>query len=681
MFARKLVRALAAALLTSAVGIGATASLGSKPVLSSVDQWIVDPGRQDIVLTGSNFASVSGAADCKTGGAPQVAFLELAPGNNTMATVGPKGTDAANCSDTRMVVSVPPRCTPGASNCLTGSGARLRVTDGSSQANTSDSNLQLTFRPYNYSVTPAEAGVGATVSVQGANLRPATVAPPSSGHSSPGDFSLTLNGSPLQANWTDSSISFSPGQASGSVKFAFNVVIDANNSSRTTRLSIDAGSFFFKPPQLNGGQLPASAVGRSVSLSGSWLGSRAGSVLFSGGGQSATANASSWNENGLTVTVPAGAPNQSTISVTVPGFGQAQAPGGPPTINLNPTLLSASPTTGSSGTFVTISGYNFGTSAGSVLVAGTPQKGLRWTDRAVGFTLDPSTETGAIVLNRPDGASISGPTLTVVPRLTRLETSSAGPGAAVVIDGMSFGSTPGTVTLGSKSVPTQLWSRESILFTVPAGTAPGHYDVVAATSAGVRSNPLAMTITAQPSPTPATTAGATPSTIGGVHVFFDNAHQFVKPPKGASPVDLTVTADPKKVEAGGTVNVTVTLLLNGKPVPDAKVDLSMVKSPGSDYQFIPASGTTDNNGVFKASVKVSKTPGDNIILASSGVFSDQENIVGTGKNGATAAPGATVGSTPRNRGSLGGLLPLVALGGLAAALVAGGLYLNLRSHA
>lgn len=662
MFARKLLRALFMACLASFVGVVATATVSTPAHIDSVDAWVVRNG-QLISIKGSNFTNF-GTADCTTGTAPQVNFLDM-QGNplNPPQTVAPKSNDSTNCTDTMIKTTVPAAI----------SGAtRVQVIDGAGKA--SNNNLELTIQP-TADTSNRVGGIGSGVTITGSNLRPPTVVQ--------SQASLSFAGATRSVGWApDGSVTFSPGQGSGSIQLDFDVHIDAANAASTVHVSVPAGSFTFQPPSLAGGALPRTTVGKVVNLSGSWLGANAGSVTFSGGGASVTASVvrGNWTDSAISVAVPAGAPTQSTLTVTVPGYGSAQAPSGPPTLTLDPTYQSTSPTSGSSGAFITVNGYNFGSSPGSVLVAGTVQQGLRWADKAVGFSIDPSTESGSIVVNRADGATLTAGTLTIVPQLTRLETSTVGPGAPVVVDGVSFGATRGTLMLGSQVVPSQLWSRSSILFTVPAGTAPGHYNVLAVTSAGVRSNPLALNVTTQPSPTPLPASSASATTIGGVHVYFDNAHQFVKPPKGSSPVDLTVSADPKKLAAGGTANITVTLLLNGKPVPDAKVDLSMVKSAGSDYEFLPASGTTDNNGVFKATVKISKTPGDNIILAQSGVFSDQDDVVGTGKNGSTAAPGAIGSTTSRSRGSLGALLPLIGLGVVAAALVAGGLFLNLRSH-
>ncbi|MDQ6746619.1 MAG: hypothetical protein M3010_00730, partial [Candidatus Dormibacteraeota bacterium] len=162
---------------------------------------------------------------------------------------------------------------------------------------------------------------------------------------------------------------------------------------------------------------------------------------------------------------------------------------------------------------------------------------------------------------------------------------------------------------------------------------------------------------------------------GALAPSFDNNHAFVKPIKPPSPVYFNVSVDPHRVKAGETAAVVVTLKLNDKPVKGATVKLAMLFTPGNDYRFTPDSGVTDANGVFNATVQTSKNPGDTIIAATSGVFSDQDHVTGTG----ITPSGAPVQANPASQN--GGFAPLMALGVAAVALVAAGFYLNIRSMA
>jgi hypothetical protein len=295
-------------------------------------------------------------------------------------------------------------------------------------------------------------------------------------------------------------------------------------------------------------------------------------------------------------------------------------------------------------------------------------------------TIGNDAETGPVTLVRSDGRQVTASaTFTVVPKLTKLESDRVNVGGNVVIDGVSLGSQSGTVQVAGASVQPQLWSRDSVLFALPASVKAGSYKVNVVNAAGTASNGLTLTVLAAPAtPNPGASATAKPA------VVFDLNHQFVKPPKPVSPVDLSVSADPKSTEAGGTATVTVTLKLNGKPVSGAQVKLSMLFSPDTDYTFTPDSGATSADGTFKSTMRVSKKPGNNIVLAQSGLFSDQDQVVGTGKDttgGATTADrGNSNPGSVTNPASFMGALPLVGLGVAAAALVAIGLFINMRSH-
>ena len=174
--------------------------------------------------------------------------------------------------------------------------------------------------------------------------------------------------------------------------------------------------------------------------------------------------------------------------------------------------------------------------------------------------------------------------------------------------------------------------------------------------------------------TPGSSSGASShSGSGSAPVVFDENHTFVKPVKPPSPVQLVLTADPHDSPAGGTANLTVKLTLNGRPVNGAAIKLSMLMSPDKDYAITPETGTTDADGVFKAKVKISSKGGENVILAESGVFSDQDHVKGAGGVGESAVASGT------NNPATSNALPFLALSVVAAVFVCGGVFFNLRS--
>jgi hypothetical protein len=376
--------------------------------------------------------------------------------------------------------------------------------------------------------------------------------------------------------------------------------------------------------------------------------------------------------------------------VTIPGYGPGpQYPNGPVSITVNPLVSSYSPLSQAVGQPVSITGYNFGAQSGDVTIGQAHEPIVSWSDRKVVFTMTADTDGGSVTLIRTDGQSIVVGNVAVVPSLGRL-TDAAGtatihPGDTLEVDGTGFGSQNGTVVIDGADYPPQLWSRDSVLFALPATIGGGNHSLSLISSAGTASaGNVGFAVVVPPAPTPGSTPkpGTTPAVpVPAVSPFFDLNHQFHKPPKAASPVDLTLDAEPKSIPAGGTASLTVTLKLNGKPVPGATIKLSMIYAPCTDYAFTPASGTTDATGVFKASVKICGSPGSNIILAQSGIFSDQDQVVGTGATpsaGASHGAGAALGAA-LNPTQLGPILPLVGLGTLGALLVALGLFINLRS--
>ena len=166
------------------------------------------------------------------------------------------------------------------------------------------------------------------------------------------------------------------------------------------------------------------------------------------------------------------------------------------------------------------------------------------------------------------------------------------------------------------------------------------------------------------------TLGASTGELSDPAGMIDSNHQFHKPAKAPSPVQLSLVANPHQANAGSNADLTATLTLNGTPIAGAPVRLRMLLTPASDFAFTPANGVTDANGIFKAQVRTSKVNGDSVVQAESGLYSDQDHIHGTGGD----PPPSSL-----SRANTGGIVPLVALGLLAVALLATGIWMNLRS--
>jgi hypothetical protein len=507
----KLGRALTLSLGLTLCGIAASASPPGQaaPVINGISPWVVTPGGE-ITISGDHFAIDPPSSGCgNPASAPQVAFLDPANPSNQLAGVT-VASDSGHCGNQTLKVNVPPAVT---------GGARVVVTNTSGGQNvTSNNNRQITIQP-TASINPSAGGVGTQVSVNGSNLHPPTTVPGS-------QLSVSFPGRSQSLGSWGNTFSFNPGHASGGGSLTLTVATDASDVSGSQQtINVPAGSFTFLPPTLNGGSLPPSQVGGRVSLPGSNLGS-SGTVTFSGNVPGQSVN---WSNGQVTVTVPSRAqPGTISLNVSTDGYGPVtDFNNGPPTIQLNPLITSMSPGSGSEGTTVRVNGWNLG-GGGTISVGAANEPISSWADTQVLFSLTADADTGAVVLTRSDGQSAQAGTITLTPHLNRLDPGgSVIPGATVVAAGASLGAATGTLQLGGQTITPQLWSRESVVFTVPS-LKPGSYRLVAVNAAGQSSNPLTLTVAAPPSNAPTSDHPAVASSP-----FFDNNHQFHKPPKPA----------------------------------------------------------------------------------------------------------------------------------------------------
>ena len=621
-----------------------SASPVNTPTVSGLNQYVV-PNGFGLVISGAHFADdATGKCDAG-GGTPTVHFTPVGGGSDQAVTP-----DGAHCSNNQVTVPVPA--------ALAGA-ATVTVTDTSNH--TSAQKPQVTIQPIaSLSRSTGDVSSG-PLQVIGSNLQPPNLAPGSA-------LQLTFAGAQVgYSGLTNTGLSFNPGNQSGGVQLSVQVCDNGDdNCARRDTATVNAGSYTFQPPALDAVNLAHQVVGSRVSLTGQNLGSGLGTVTFVG---AAPVRAAAWGPGSLSATVPPGA-QSGAISVSVPGFGSV----GGPTIGLDPKLTGLSPNSGSANQQVHVSGFNFGNAQGTVSVGSTAQAISSWADQGVTFTIGPDTDGGDATLARADGATVDIGNLGVVPHLDKTESNNVPAGAQVVVDGISLGANQGTAKLGSADATPLLWSRDSVLLQLPTTIAAGTYPLVVTSATGATSNAVNLTVVAGPSPK-ATAAAHGGQAVAGAPVApsFDNNHDFVKPIKPPSPVYFNVTVDPHKVKAGDLANITVTLKLNDKPVKGAAVKLAMLFTPGDDYKFAPDSGVTDDNGVFTATIKTSKNPGDSVVAATSGVFSDQDHVLGTAANGKVAS--VTQAAPNAN----GGFAPLLLLGLVAVALVAAGFYLNMRS--
>ena len=338
----RLLRAFGLALVLCAIGGGAQASIeGATPTISSVSPATIAPGGQ-ITVQGDHFASDN--AGCSLG-TPTVILTPLKGGAAVNAT-------PTSCSNQTLKVNLP------ASLGLGAGGVKVAVRDPdtpvSHTSNTGSSGFypQVTFFP-SLSTAALSGDVETTaVTVGGTNLRPPSATA----------VSVSVGGAAQAVSgWLDTAINFTPPRASGAISVTFTYSKDANNSANTiTPASQAAGSYTFQAPAVSTTSLGSLHVGDGFTINGSHLGG-SGAVTFPG---NVAAGSVAWGSSRVTGTVPAGAQNGS-LTLNASGY---SLPG--PSVAMLPLARALSPATASGGAPVTVSGYNFGATSGSLSVGG-----------------------------------------------------------------------------------------------------------------------------------------------------------------------------------------------------------------------------------------------------------------------------------------------------------------------
>jgi RHS repeat-associated protein len=178
-----------------------------------------------------------------------------------------------------------------------------------------------------------------------------------------------------------------------------------------------------------------------------------------------------------------------------------------------PTISSLTPTSGSAGSSVTITGTNFLSVQGSSTVAfnGVVANVTSWSNTSVTAVVPASATTGNVVVT-VGGVASTGSAFTVntAPAISALSSTSGGVGGTVTITGTAFGATRGTSTVrfGSTDATSYpAWSATSITVVVPSGATTGNAVV---TVNGQASNGVTFTVTPPPSISSLNPTSATP---------------------------------------------------------------------------------------------------------------------------------------------------------------------------
>ena len=276
------------------------------------------------------------------------------------------------------------------------------------------------------------------------------------------------------------------------------------------------GVAFAVSPSITSLSRSSGPVGASVSIAGANFGAAVGTstVTFNG----TVGIPTTWSATNIVVPVPAGATNGNVV-VTVAGRasnGAAFIVTGPP-----PIITSVSPLSGNLGTVVTLTGSNFGASAGTSTVAfnGALATPTTWTATSIVVPVPVGATTGGVVVTVAAQASNSLPFTVVAPppTITSLLPLAGPIGLAITVSGNGFGAIQGTSTIkfnGTVATPTS-WSPSSIVVPVPIGATTGP---VVVTVSGQASNGVVFNLTG---PLPTITNLAPASGIVGTAVAIE----------------------------------------------------------------------------------------------------------------------------------------------------------------
>ena len=209
----------------------------------------------------------------------------------------------------------------------------------------------------------------------------------------------------------------------------------------------------------------------------------------------------------IIVTVAANASGTTQLPVSI------STPDGTPSSNsgkkgvifaaATPSISNLSPTSGTGGTPVTISGSNFGASQGSnsVTFSGTKATSIAtWSDTSIVADVPAATAEGSgpVIVTVGGAASNSVPFTVTGPQITSLSPNSGTIGSSVTITGSGFGSSQGTSGVrfnGTSATTIVSWSDSSIVVDVPSLATSGNVVVTVAGISSPTSSSTMFTIT------------------------------------------------------------------------------------------------------------------------------------------------------------------------------------------
>ena len=396
-----------------------------------------------------------------------------------------------------------------------------------------------------------------------------------------------------------------------------------------------------------------------------------------------SAGGSVQNDGTVLATVPQSTTQDSITSVQLTtNSGSASWSG---QIAVVPHLDSVSPSSASDGSTITISGEGFGSNPVTVTLGGQGLQVGGWGPTSVTAAIPQGAVPGQLALTRGDdnAGAVNQLGFTLQPVISGVSPSSSQPGGVVVIQGSTFGPSQGSgyVSFGGvKATGYYLWSDSALEVAVPSGASSGKLALATGYGQNVT---WGQTFTVPAAASGSSSSGGTGSTFGGGggstgSGSFKPNYGFLPLPAAPNPIQLHMIASTTRTKPGGSVDLTATLQLNGKPIAGAPVTFQITDSPGTDAQLSAAKGVTAPDGTVHVTLVTSKKAGETVVVATSGAFSDQMRIL-------TYSPAASTNLAPRTVITSSNLdphvlIPFIGALVLAVLLLLGAVVLQWRLH-
>lgn len=289
---------------------------------------------------------------------------------------------------------------------------------------------------------------------------------------------VTISGSGFGASKGSSAVKF--GATTAATTSWSNTSIKATAPAGTGRVNVtvttaggtSAAKTFTYKPILSAITPNAGPAGSSVTLSGTSFGATAGTVVF----DSTSAAVTSWTPTSITANVPAGS---GMVNVKVTTSASLVSNTLTFTYRVPPAITTISPTSGNPGNAITISGTNFGTSAGTVNFGATTAAITSWSSTQVKAQVPAGQDVANVSIKSSANLVSNSLAFTYKPVLTGIQPNRGSQGDVITLNGTSFGSVPGLVSFGTTSVvpnPAE-WTASNIRVTVPAGTGTAQVSV------------------------------------------------------------------------------------------------------------------------------------------------------------------------------------------------------------